>query len=287
MKNISLFALLIIIALKSNAQPDQSSSLSYKTNGISIGLLGAPQWPVGLSLDQMITQRISLEVGAGIFSGGLGVRYYLSDPGTRRFNYYTQPNFMIYYDTPNAMFYLPLGISYVSKNNFQYSFDAGIMYSEAIEPMPSPWFGGKIGYRFGQEFGSEDKSLELEKKNYVSLSIGATTPVAGFTYERILNNYIGVEAGLGIISAGLGTKIYPLKLKKNSINFHTGVSHNYFAFVFIGESWQTYFPFGLDYINNKNIRFTLDVGPMMDWYSNIGSQYDVLPSFNIRIGKGF
>lgn len=287
MKNIPLIALLILSSLKLSAQTDPNSIIPIKTDGISLGILGGPQWPIGLSFDHMVSKKTTVEMGAGIFSGGVGIRYYFTDPTTRRFNYYVQPNFMIYYDTPNAMYYLPFGISYYSKNNFQYSFDAGIMYSEAIEPMPSPWFGAKIGYRFGKDFDPENTSVELDKKNYISFSFGATTPIAGFIYERILNNYVGLEAGIGLFSAGIGTKIYPFQLRKNNISIHLGATHSIFAFVFYGSSWLSYFPVGLDYITDRNVRFSFDAGPMLEWYDNIGSQYDLLPSVNLRIGKGF
>lgn len=287
MKNILLVTLILLSSLKVSAQADPNTIIPLKSEGISFGLAGGPQAPLGLSYDLMLTKKTSIEIGAGILAGGLSFRFFLTDPTMRRFNYYVQPNFMIYYSIPTAMYYLPLGISYHSKNNLQYSFDAGIMYTEAFDPSLSPYAGAKIGYRFGKDFGTEKTTIELDKKNYISLSLGATTPMAGIIYERILNNYFGIEAGIGVISAGLGAKIYPFQLKKENISIHLGATHSFFAFVFVGDLWLSYFPIGFDYITEKNLRFSIDAGPMMEWYTNIGSTYDLYPSLNLRIGKGF
>lgn len=122
---------------------------------------------------------------------------------------------MVYWEDPKMMYYLPIGISYYSKKNLQLSFDAGIMISEVVEPNPSPWIGAKIGYRFGKEFNPEENSNDPksrpEEKNFISISLGSTTPVAGVTYERVFAGYFGLEGGIGFFSAGAGFKIYPLR----------------------------------------------------------------------------
>lgn len=48
------------------------------------------------------------------------------------------------------MIYLPVGLRYFGKNNFQYGIDLGVMSSENVSlsgngENPSPWFGLKVG----------------------------------------------------------------------------------------------------------------------------------------------
>lgn len=70
-------------------QSSESSINQIKVNSISFSLLGAPTVPIGVSYGQMLTNRISYEMGVGIQSSGAGVTYYLTNPRNYRLNIYT------------------------------------------------------------------------------------------------------------------------------------------------------------------------------------------------------
>jgi len=290
MKYTITIMLLISTYASLYAQESAQGTISIKSNVVSAGLLGAPHFPVGLSYEHMFSKRVSLEAGAGIFAAGLGVKYYITDITKRRFNYYTGPYFMVYWDNPSMMYYLPFGITYISRRNLQLGFDAGIMISEAVDPNPSPWIGAKIGYRFGKPFSPEGvypgESSEPADKNYISISLGSTTPVIGITYERILAGFLGIEAGAGLFSGGAGIKLYPFKLKKEDVSFHLGASHYIFAFPMIGADWKTYVPLGFDYISSNHIRYSIDAGPVFSWDNDYSSN-ELMPGINFRVGKAF
>jgi len=290
MKYIFLSILALTLSTRAFSQSDPAVSIPFKSNSLSIGLLGAPAYAAGLSYEHMFTRRIALEAGVGIFASGLGVKYYITDPKQRRLNYYTGPYFMVYYDNPSMMYYLPVGISYYTKKNMQFSFDAGIMVSEAVDPNPSPWIGAKIGYRFGKEFSVPESQVAQssgnEKKNFISISGGSTTPVIGIVYERVIAGYFGLEGGIGLFSAGAGVKLYPFRLREDNVSFHIGASQFIFAFPMIGSSWNTYVPIGFDYLTSNNIRYSLDAGPSFQW-DNGYDPSSLMPGVNLRIGKAF
>lgn len=228
-------------------------------------------------------------MGAGILSGGVGMKYYLTDVTKRKLNYFIGPNIMVEYEIPAAMYYLPLGITYFTKSNLHLGFEAGVMYSKAIEPEPSPWIGIELGYRLGKTFNPEftdgfAETNQLSEKNFISFSLGASSLLFGVVYERLISNYVGIEVGVGLVSAGLGAKIYPFQLKKETPSFHFGVSHSYFIFLWAGDTWNTYLPVGFDYITPYNFRYSIDAGPLLSWDNNSA---DLYPALNFRIGKAF
>ena len=108
-----------------NAQPITNP---VKTHIISIRINAAPTLPLGISYGQMLTDRLSVEMGIGTHSLGMGVDYYITNPRKHRLNLnsglYGSLNYLGY-----PMFSLPLGISYLTKRNFNYNLNAGVTYS--------------------------------------------------------------------------------------------------------------------------------------------------------------
>lgn len=134
MKNpkIKLTLLAIVLSiLVVKGQVERPGINSIKSNSVSIGLNGAPTWPIGISYSQMLNQRVSFEIGAGILSAGAGFNFYITNPQYNRLNLYTGLFASINTDG-YGMFYLPVGITWFGKKNFQYSVDIGVLSAENV-----------------------------------------------------------------------------------------------------------------------------------------------------------
>ena len=264
-----------------NAQDEQSKINQIKVNSISLGLLGAPAWPIGISYSQMLTNRTSFEIGVGIGASGAGVTYFITDPRNKRLNLHTglfAGNVINF-----GMYYLPVGVTYFNKKNFQFSVDVGIMLSENVSSLengtnPSPWFGVKVGRRFGKDIESLKRDKENFPKNIISLKFGADDPWIGITYERLLNQYIGTEVQIGIIGAALGAKFYYPGIRSGRTNLYIGVMPGWGY-----GGLKTYFPIGINVITKNNFRISLDAGPRI-WHD--AGEENFL-GFSIKVGKAF
>lgn len=272
-KNLSVIILLLNLSFLVRGQ---DSPQFIGKQGISIGLVGAPQWPIGVSYDQMLTKNFQYEIGAGVSAAGVSGRYYFS-PVHEKFNFFSGFGLMYAYEG-EPMVYLPVGVSYFSKNNFQFTLDAGIMFSEYIEPNPSPWFGLKVGRRFGEPIQKIEKEKKTDRKNILSITMGYSDVFIGVAYERLITPYWGTEVSLGLFGASVGTKFYFPRITPKKVNFHVGISQ------YIGYMGGTYLPIGINKLTEGNYRYSIDVGPYFD---ELGTDNTPLASFNFRIGKAF
>ena len=113
-----------------------SSSGGIKAQSISVKVFGPPAWPLGLSYGQMLTERLSLELGVGLLSCGAGFDYYLTNPRERGFAFHTGLYGGYIFDS-YPIFHIPVGVSYFGKGNFQYSLNYGLLY-EQLRPGSDP-----------------------------------------------------------------------------------------------------------------------------------------------------
>ena len=283
------FIFLLLVATYVKAQEAPVTQVAYKSKSISLELLGLPAWPVGINYSQMLSNKISMEVGVGAMSLGLGAKMFFKEPQIRKINYYVGISGSMNYDG-FPMFYVPIGASYTTKGNFEYSFDAGIMGTNDDSLMDegglSPWVGIKIGRRFGESKGSTffinetaSKPLEYTKdNNIISVSMQALDPVFAVTYERLFSPYVSGEVTLGFIGYGIGANLYLPGLRYNKVEFKTGVKYGG-GYVF-GEA--VYIPIGINYFSNNGLVFSFDLGPRFELDYN-----DVMIGFSLRIGKAF
>jgi len=261
---------LLLVPLISNSQDKIKSDNLIKSNGISVGLNG-------VEYNQMVSNSLLFELGIGLFGPFAGVNYYITDPTQRRINYYTGISVSKNLNDP-LMINIPLGISYFAKNNFQYSFDLGIMIADNIDPNPSPWIGIKVGYRYGDDIAKLKECEKTAFRNIISGQLGGYDVVIGAIYERLLTPYLGTEAGVGIAGASLGAKFYLPSISSDHLNFHIGATQSIGNF-----GWKTYFPIGVNFLSDGAFRYSFDIGPQI-WRSK---EDDIRPSFSIRIGKAF
>lgn len=257
-------------ALKAQEAPSQNHPL--KAQGISLAFLGITTFPIGISVSQMITQRMSLEMGAGTGAGGIGFTYFITDPGISRLNYYTGLSGAMTYNG-FAYFYLPIGVTYFGKRNFQYSIDVGATLPNLETPFrsfssdeteriiaqkkaPFTWFSLKVGCRFGEDLKTMKKNIKPIPKNSWFLRAGADDPWLGIGYERLFGRHIGADVQLGLLGASAGAKLYFPGIRTGIPSFYVGVSRG------IGfPCVKTYFPWGMKLLIGDKEWISVDAGP--------------------------
>ena len=107
--------------------------------------------------------------------------------------------------------------------------------------------------------------------------IGIDDPWFGVTYERLVNENVGLEGQVGFFGASIGVKYYFLAPKTKSITFSVGASPGYGILGF-----RVYLPVAVNFWSRKNYRYSFDIGPNI----SLGNE-DSYPSFSFKIGKGF
>lgn len=278
---IAIFLILFATGIL-NAQDEQPKTNPIKAQSISLKFLGSPTWPIGISYSQMLNQRVSFEIGAGILSAGAGFNFYITNPQYHRLNLYTGLFASINFDG-YGMFYFPVGVTYFGKKNFQYSVDVGVLSAENVSMFedgtnPSPWFGLKVGYSFGDDVETVKQIEKTTKKNIISVQLSATDVLAGVIYERLITPFLGLEAGLGFLGASVGARVYFPSIRAEKLGFHLGLSQSVGYF---GN--HTYFPVGINWLSQNNFMLSLDAGPQLINDDN----NSIMPSFSFRVGKAF
>lgn len=109
---------------------------------------------------------------------------------------------------------------------------------------------------------AQKKTYDFESmdKNAVSISLLGATPFFGVSYERILSEHLSVEAGLGIVSAGMGLKAVPFGIRPDKFTFHTGLTIWYFLVPDLPFS-AFYLPVGFSYYGKRFLNISFDIGP--------------------------
>ena len=281
-------AIFLILSTPSilNAQDEQPISNPIKAHSISLKLFGSPTLPLGISYGQMLTDRLSMEMGVGILSFGAGVDYYITNPRKHRFNLNTGLYGSYNYDG-YPMIYIPLGVSYLGKKSFQYNINAGVLYAENVSisgngENVSPWFGLTISKRFGQDIETLKSEQKTELSNIISLRLGFVLPFIGVNYERLLSPNLGLEASIGFIGASAGANVYFPSIKPGKIGFKTGITQGVMIFPLLGVETSTYLPLGISYLTKSSFVLSIDCGPQY-WYTD----QEFLPGFSAKIGKAF
>ena len=264
-----------------------SSSGGIKAQSVSVKVLGPPAWPLGLSYGQMLTERLSLELGVGLLSCGAGFDYYLTNPRERGFAFHTGLYGGYIFDS-YPIFHIPVGVSYFGNSNFQYSLNSGLFY-EHLRPGADPnsskyshWLGLSISKRFGQEAGYSRSESATDDKNIVSARAGFVFPLAGLGYERLLSPNLGLEATIGFIGASAGANVYLPAMKPGKLGFKTGFSYGVMVIPMIAVMTSAYVPIGLNYLSRSNFVLSVDAGPQY-WYSD----GDYLLGFSVKVGRVF
>jgi len=101
---------------------------------------------------------------------------------------------------------------------------------------------------------------ELEK-NSVYGNILGLGGIVGLSYERILFDHLSFEIGLGIVGAGAGLTIYPIKRELGKIRPYSGIRYTFMELETVGSGNIAYIPFGLCYFSKSRLNIGIDIGP--------------------------
>jgi len=107
--------------------------------------------------------------------------------------------------------------------------------------------------------------------------LGYDDPWFGVTYERLVNEKVGLEGQIGLFGASVGVKYYFLVPKIKSVTFSIGTSPGYGI-----TGVRAYFPVAVNFWSQRNYRYSFDIGPNI----SLGNE-DTNVSFSFKIGKGF
>ena len=107
--------------------------------------------------------------------------------------------------------------------------------------------------------------------------LGYDDPWFGVTYERLVNEKVGLEGQIGLFGASVGVKYYFLVPKIKSVTFSIGTSPGYGI-----TGVRADFPVAVNFWSQRNYRYSFDIGPNI----SLGNE-DTNVSFSFKIGKGF
>lgn len=154
-KNYFLLSLtLVFISFSGIAQEATSGIEGMRKNAISFNLLGTTPL-VGITYDRIVSEKVSIEIGAGIPSAGAGFKYYPWSIKESKILFHvgltTSFIFSEAFDVWGTsdksgvfMGYLPIGVSYFGKHGFNLGADIG----PAVAAQVIPYGNLKLGYRF-------------------------------------------------------------------------------------------------------------------------------------------
>jgi hypothetical protein len=162
MKKITLIISIILCSTAVFAQGNGDSIDGMRKNGISFNFLGTTP-VIGLTYERILSQYMSLELGIGSNSAGLGVKVMPSKikESTMMFTTGLTTTYADYKDGwlangKRVQLYVPIGMSYYGSKGFNFGLDVGPGYRMYIKDSNSssddngflPWAGIKIGQRF-------------------------------------------------------------------------------------------------------------------------------------------
>lgn len=162
----TLILLVAIFYMGGYASADAQSEITIKKNSISMNILGTGTY-FGVSYERLLSDRIIGEIGIGIIGYGIGATLYpLKNINAGQVNPFIglkYTNHAIPDGEHKSASYLPIGLTYFSKNNMNISFDIGPSYFNhksagympiEVEFAKFPysdfgfWGNFKVGFRF-------------------------------------------------------------------------------------------------------------------------------------------
>ena len=152
--NVLLIFTVLFISLTSIAQETTSDFDSMRKNAISFNIAGSTPI-VGITYDRVVSENLSIEIGAGVPSIGAGLKYYPWNIKESKIlfhvgltgSYVFSEAFDVWGTSDKSgifMGYLPIGISYFGEHGFNLGVDIG----PAVAAIIAPYGNVKVGYRF-------------------------------------------------------------------------------------------------------------------------------------------
>lgn len=101
----------------------------------------------------------------------------------------------------------------------------------------------------------------LRSGKSLSLNLLGAASLAGITYDKIINEHIAWEVGIGVAGVGAGLSYYPKKMRLNAFCPYVGVKLNTVALVGVGGGYGGYIPVGVTFFEVSKFNFGIDIGP--------------------------
>jgi len=153
---IMCFALMNVIFCF--AQNNEGLNYISKKNAISLNVAGTTPF-VGITYERLLSNRFNFEVGLGLYSVGLGIKFFpfpISDNKMVFHTGFVTNLFATPFDTFgsgdfSSTNYIMIGLSYFGKEGFNFAIDIGpsLNYDFTFNEISNPIYGNlKLGYRF-------------------------------------------------------------------------------------------------------------------------------------------
>jgi hypothetical protein len=162
MKRFIFIVVMFLCSMAMYSQGNGSNFEGIKKNAISFNFLGTTPI-IGITYERILSEYLSLELGLGSNSAGLGVKI-LPFKIKASAMMFTTGFTAIYADYKDGwlangkrvQFYVPIGINYYGTKGFNFGIDVGPGYRMNIKDSNTyiddngflPWAGLKIGQRF-------------------------------------------------------------------------------------------------------------------------------------------
>lgn len=150
------FILIISIVLCSLTVFSQSNTDGIRKNAISFNFLGTTP-VIGLTYERIVSNHVSLEVGVGLPSIGVGAKVFFNKIQEQQMMFNT--GLTVFYvdfgdgyliSGSGVVIYVPIGLSYYGKKGFNFGIDVGPGINTGNEDgvIIIPYAGLKLGKRF-------------------------------------------------------------------------------------------------------------------------------------------
>ncbi|WP_367756442.1 hypothetical protein [Flavobacterium sp. WC2430] len=156
MKNFILIILVLLSSATVFSQENKNDFGGLKKNAISFTILGTTP-VIGLTYERIISNYVSLEIGVGLPSVGIGAKVFFSKIQEQKMMFNTGLT-ATYVDFGNGyllngnaiVIYLPIGLSYYGLKGFNFGVDIGPGLDTGNEDgtILIPYAGLKLGKRF-------------------------------------------------------------------------------------------------------------------------------------------
>lgn len=156
MKNFIFIISIILCSTTVLSQENKDDFGGVRKNAISFNILGTTPI-IGLTYERIVSNHVSLEVGVGLTSIGIGAKIFFSKIQEQKMMFNTGLT-ATYFDFGNGyliygsgvIFYVPIGLSYYGSKGFNFGIDVGPGINTGNEDgvILIPYAGLKLGKRF-------------------------------------------------------------------------------------------------------------------------------------------
>ncbi|MFT4983541.1 MAG: hypothetical protein ACI9Q9_000578 [Flavobacterium sp.] len=162
MKKFIFVVVVCLCSINMFSQENKNAFDGIRKNGVSFNFLGITP-VIGITYERVLSHYMSLELGVGTNSAGLGVKIlpFKIKESTMMFTTGLSTTYADYKDGwlvngKRVQLYVPIGLSYYGTKGFNFGIDVGPGYRMYIKESNNvnedngflPWAGIKIGQRF-------------------------------------------------------------------------------------------------------------------------------------------